>query len=124
VMSKIYSEQREKLREIDFVKAPENVHHNWFNFADLEDKVAFDYELAGDFMPNTYNVGVQDFQIYNNYKNEFGKRNPHKSFGYLRAKPFSEKVHEFLGQNKISRFFNQFFRGKSEPENESGVNVI
>lgn len=120
VMSRIYSEQRKRLEKVDFVRTPENVRRQWLNFADLEDKVAIDYELAGDFMPNSCNVGVKDIQIYNNYIHN-GKRNPHKAYGYLRSTALARQIHAFLGESALRSFFNEIFLRITEPESLKSV---
>jgi hypothetical protein len=74
---------------------PPTVVKNWFNFSDIEDKVAIDYQLGDDFSENNFNVKPIDFEVYNDYTIN-GERNPHKSYGYLRTPKFSEKINEFL----------------------------
>jgi len=99
IISKIVSEQSKKMKQTTEVKTPENIVHHWYNFSDLEDKVAIDYSLAGDFKTNSRNVGVTDKIIDNNYEID-GHRNPHKSYGYLRAPEFAEIIHTFLTAGK------------------------
>jgi len=100
---------------ISKLTVPENINSNWFNFSDLEDKVAINYDLADDYAPSLSGIRITDFEIYNNYEIN-NERNPHKAFGYLRTPQLSEKIDEFLmeGKNKINiwltRKLNSFFK--------------
>ncbi len=81
------------------LQTPEAITRNWFNFSDLEDRVAFDYDLSDDFIPNSHGVASINREVYNDYfLND--ERNPHKSYGYLRAAPVSESIAEFLEQDR------------------------
>ncbi len=75
-------------------KTPQRVMQ-WINMADKEDKIAIKSNLSEYYAPN--NIGVSPINIFitNNYQLG-GQRNPHKSYGYLRAKQFSEILYEFL----------------------------
>lgn len=77
------------------VPTPENITGHWFNFSDLNDKIAINYNLADDFSANSKRVKPIDFQVINDYIKD-GVRNPHKGYGYLRTKELAEKVFEFL----------------------------
>ncbi|UCE07731.1 MAG: hypothetical protein JSW07_06785, partial [bacterium] len=101
IMSKIASEQRQVLIIKAKLATPENVHRNWFNFSDLKDKVAMNYNLNDDYDENSNHVRAIDKIVYNNYEYN-GKRNPHKIYGYLRTPELAEVIHEFLncGRNK------------------------
>ncbi len=82
---------------------PQTIKRAWYNFADLNDKVALDFDLADDFIDEKGRIKVEDFQIYNDYEyNE--KRNPHKAFGYLRTRKIAEVIHNFLMQNTLKYF--------------------
>ena len=59
------------------------------------DKVAFDYNLADDFTANSHGVKPFDHLVVNDYVKD-DEANPHKSYGYLRAKEFSLLLSEFL----------------------------
>lgn len=99
IMSKIASEQRKKLVQSIRLKTPENVRRSWYNFSDLNDKVAFNYSLADDYDQNSNQVHVIDKIVTNDYEiNEH--RNPHKIYGYLRTPEFSEVIQEFLDRGK------------------------
>jgi hypothetical protein len=115
IISKIASEQRK--RNINNVRltTPERITKNWFNFSDILDKIAFNYALSNDFLPNQSGIKPIDYLVTNNYVlNDI--RNPHKSFGYLRTPEFSKILNDFilsekinLGQKvvrKVTRFIN------------------
>lgn len=91
VLSKIAAEQRLRSDDDLIMNSPDSIKENWYNFSDLLDMVSFNFELNDDFSENKYGVTVQDFIISNDYEVN-GDRNPHKSFGYLRAKEFSETL--------------------------------
>lgn len=77
------------------LSGPENVTHHWYNFSDLEDPVATNFDLADDYAANTRGIGPEDIQIRNNY--EFnGHRDPHTIYGYLRAPEVMRVVRGFL----------------------------
>ena len=69
--------------------------NKWINFYDLEDKVAINYNLADDFMPNSKNLAIEDIEVNNDYEYE-GESNPHKLYGYLRTPEVSRAIMEFL----------------------------
>lgn len=95
VIGKIAEELKTYNPNIAKLRTPKNVKGNWFNFSDIEDSVAMNYNLADDYEINSSGVKVQDNIINNNYviNNE---RNPHKSYGYLRAPEFSNILIDFL----------------------------
>ena len=99
VVSKIISEQKNLLHRGNSIKTPENVSRNWYNFSDLEDKVAIDYSLAGDYQMNSRKIQVIDKAVYNNYEIN-GHRNPHKAYGYLRTPELAEIITRFLNRDK------------------------
>jgi hypothetical protein len=92
VLSKIHSENQR-------LQTPQGVKTAWVNLADLGDRVALDYKLADEYGKNARGIGVEDRLVYNNYECG-GKRNPHKSYGYLRAPETSDIIHEFLSREK------------------------
>lgn len=128
IMSKIASEQKNRLIKKAKLGAPENILRNWFNFSDLKDKVALNYNLNNDYYENSNGIQVIDQIIYNNYEYN-GRRNPHKVYGYLRAPEFAEVVYHFLnhGRNEkfirlvdklncwLARLLTTKIRGKNEP---------
>ena len=89
---------------------PEAVKSHWFNLSDLEDRIAVNYDLADDYSENSQNIRVQDKEVYNDYINN-EKRNPHKSYGYLRTPEMARIVHQFLmkDRNRLELWFsNQY----------------
>ena len=106
IISKISAEQQKASKRI---RIPEGVIKNWYNFSDLEDKVAFNYNLADDYAENSKHVKVTDKIVNNNYEIR-GERNPHKSYGYLRTPEITEVIASFLGKKttKHSSFIRRF----------------
>ena len=113
ITGKIMKEQESHSK----VAVPNNIKKAWYNFSDLEDKVAINYDLADDYVANDLGINIIDFEVYNNYEVN-GVRNPHKAYGYLRTPALAEKIDEFLmsGRNKINtwiiRTFNNIISGK------------
>jgi len=66
------------------LQTPEGLTRYWYNFTDLSDNTAFNYNLGDDFGQDSNHVRAQDTIVYNDSQND-GHRNPHKSFGYLRT---------------------------------------
>jgi len=109
VISRIAKEQKKRK-----VKTPDSVTRNWINLSDLGDKVAMNYNLADDYWNNKRKIKVIDKTVFNNYEAN-GKRNPHKSYGYLRTPEIAETIHKFLNQeearrkNKLVQIIKKFF---------------
>jgi len=66
----------------------------WINMADKEDKIAIKSNLSEYYAPNSSGVSPTNIFITNNYEVN-NLRNPHKSYGYLRAQQFSEILYGF-----------------------------
>ena len=81
---------------------PDAVTHQWYNLADTEDKVAFDYTLADDYAPNQDQVAPIDIQVTNDYSFA-GRRNPHKDFGYLRTPELARLCFDFISHGLSER---------------------
>ncbi|BAX79591.1 PGAP1-like alpha/beta domain-containing protein [Labilibaculum antarcticum] len=115
VVSKIAAEQRRKLNGQSFMITPSGVKNNWYNFSDILDKVALNYELADDFSENEFGVKPVDFLVVNNYEIN-GIPNPHKSYGYLRTAEFAKILNEFniserlTFQEKMTRRTDKYFK--------------
>ena len=92
IISKALSEQNHKRKK---PPTPDNVLKRWINLSDLEDKVALNYNLGDDYRANKKDVKPVDMQVVNDYEIN-GKRNPHKSYGYLRVPEMAETIHHFL----------------------------
>ena len=80
------------------VRTPTIVTKRWVNYADRDDLVAIDKRLRDDYRPNDRGVRVEDDLVLNDYVNPDGKRNAHKSYGYLRTPELSEHIRHFIGQ--------------------------
>ena len=81
---------------------PENISNCWYNLSDLHDRVAINYNLADDYAPSSRGIGIKDIQVTNTYEIN-GKKNPHKSYGYLRTPEMADLLYGFLCQGR-SRF--------------------
>ena len=103
VIEKIAVEQKIDLKKEKSLKTPENIKRSWYNFSDLHDKVAFNYNLGDDYQANGSRITPVDTVVYNDYEID-GERNSHKSFGYLRTPELSRVVFDFLTRDE-SRFF-------------------
>jgi hypothetical protein len=100
VVGRIFAAQKKADQNITVPRAPENILNNWFNLSDLEDNVALDHTLADDYEANTAGVRAQDIEVYNDY--EFnGQKNPHKSYGYLRAVELADIIDKFLAKEEM-----------------------
>lgn len=112
ILSKIAEEKKLEDQSVIKLKSPPNISKSWFNFADIQDNVALNYNLADDFESNDHGVQVIDTIVVNDYviKEE---RNPHKSYGYLRAPEFSNILADFLERdtNKFSLWLRKKFYG-------------
>ena len=74
------------------LRTPTIVSKAWHNFADRGDPVAFDSHLSDDFDVNDQGLKVVDDLVSNDYIGLSGKRNRHKSYGYLRTPERSELI--------------------------------
>jgi len=102
IISRIVQEQKLKVKgtKKDLpVRTPEGIIKAWFNFSDLEDKVAINYNLADDYAANSKHVKVMDTVVSNDYQIR-KERNPHKSYGYLRTPEVTKAVSSFLNNSK------------------------
>ncbi len=75
--------------------APENVQHHWFNFSDLDDNVALNWNLKDDFLPKSRGVRPKDITVTNKFEWQ-EEPNPHKSFGYLQTVEMAKHIYKFL----------------------------
>ncbi len=95
VIGKIANEQKQEFGKKYTIATPRAIRKNWFNFADILDKVAFNYRLSDDFSENSSGIKPIDFLVVNDYEVN-STRNPHKSFGYLRTQEFSNVLNDFI----------------------------
>lgn len=99
VISKIASEYNNMPKGHKHMATPPGITKNWFNLADIRDKVALNYKLNDDFSSNEMGIIPIDFLVVNDYM--VGKEsNPHKSFGYLRTPEISTILGEFINQKR------------------------
>ncbi|MGR8950456.1 MAG: esterase/lipase family protein [Gammaproteobacteria bacterium] len=116
VQAKIKTERNyhhdEKRSVKDDVRTPSIVSRSWINFADKKDPVSLDVQLADDYGPNRAGVRAVDDLVANDYQrpivrvtadgqldishNPNGRKNYHKSYGYLRAPEVSAHIRRFL----------------------------
>jgi hypothetical protein len=101
VVSKIAAEQKKKIEGKNIMSTPPGVTRNWFNFADVMDHVAINFELSDDFTENEMGIFPIDFLVNNNYEIN-GEINHHKSFGYLRTPEFSKILNDFIVDRKLN----------------------
>ncbi|MBU1095185.1 MAG: lipase family protein [Bacteroidetes bacterium] len=115
IKSKIAVEQKIKPNKNQKLISPPGIKNNWFNFSDLEDKVAMNYNLSDDYYENSHGVKPIDKIVYNNYQIE-NEHNPHKSYGYLRTPEFAAALYDFLTKGKsqfmiyLLNTFNYLFK--------------
>jgi hypothetical protein len=88
-------------------RAPEGVRGVWLNFADLQDQVAWSYELARDYGPSSRGVQPQDVVVWNTYR-ENGKRDPHNIFGYTRTPRLASALADLLAQQRRPGWVERF----------------
>lgn len=100
---------------------PETIRAGWTNFSDLRDKVALNYNLADDILPNSRGIVPRDVEVENDYTSPQGP-NPHKAYGYLRTAELAALVREFLAADpgifrrmgrRVRAFFRRFFCRKN-----------
>jgi len=97
IIKKIFTEQHKDLKNEKLLATPENIRQSWFNFSDLNDRVALDYKLCNDFKQNFHGISPKDTIVQNDYENK-GKKDHHKSFGYLRTPEVAEVIRSFLAE--------------------------
>jgi len=100
IIGKIAEDENFKLSGNQKLKAPPGIVNHWYNFADADDKIAFDKTLNDDYATNDRGIQAIDFLVENNFVSN-GERNPHKSFGYLRNPDFAEILVNFIRKSGI-----------------------
>ena len=96
IKSRIVAERKGESSPKDALKTPENIRSNWYNLADMRDKIAINYTLQDDFNENALRISPVDKLVTNDYV-VGGQKNPHKSYGYLRTLEMAEIISNFLG---------------------------
>jgi hypothetical protein len=99
IRKKIFEERGMTFDSKTRAPAPESIARKWYNIADLNDRVAFNYSLADDFSPNSHGVGPEDSVIKNDYAYK-GKKDYHSAFGYLRSPQAADVIYEFVRGEK------------------------
>lgn len=107
VLSKIANELKLKNHKTGRLSAPVSIKNYWYNFSDLEDRIAINYKLNDDFLESSNGLKVIDFVVSNNY---VSKRihNPHKSYGYLRTPEFAKVTYRFLTKKQLFFLFRMW----------------
>ncbi len=109
IQGKIAAEWNAKKLVPAKLKTPPGVKKYWYNFADLQDKVALIYNLSNNYEANWRNIKPLNFVVNNDYHSE-KDFNPHKSFGYLRTSEFSSILSGFCtGQGFVIKMLHLFF---------------
>jgi pimeloyl-ACP methyl ester carboxylesterase len=93
-------------------KTPECITKNWFNFADMNDKLAVNYKFEDMFEANKNGVIPKSAIVKNDYQSR-GISNAHKSFGYLRTRQVAAIVDRFLSAPhvKFGKWIGDKFKG-------------
>ncbi|MCP4665663.1 MAG: hypothetical protein GY849_04775 [Deltaproteobacteria bacterium] len=99
VMIKILTEQDIDYKKELKVRTPDSVVESWYNFSDLEDKVALDIKLRDNYQENSNHVRPIDAIVTNDYEYK-GHKNPHKAYGYLRTPQLAEVVRAFMDHGR------------------------
>ncbi|MDP8207093.1 MAG: glycerol-3-phosphate dehydrogenase/oxidase [Candidatus Electryonea clarkiae] len=121
VIGRMGSERSDKHTAGKVLQIPDNIKKSWYNLADLEDNVAFDFRLSDDYSGNSFGVKPIDMPVANDYEYR-RNRNPHKVYGYLRTKELVELVSVFVRTRKKSwlqkttRNLRNFFTGRKTPD--------
>ncbi len=96
VVSKIASQYKKNRSGKKEMITPPGIYGNWLNFSDILDKITLNYKLSRNYKFNKYAIKPRDFGVANDYFSEAGEHNPHKSYGYLRTKEFTNMLNVFL----------------------------
>ncbi len=99
------------------IKSPACILNNWFNHADIMDKVAINHNLADLYSVNDSGVKPIDSIVFNDYQVN-AQANPHKSFGYLRTLEFSSVLRDFIIYNK-----DEIKTTKKDETNDASNNI-
>ena len=103
IISRYVQERRVADPDFKAVTTPPSVARRWYNLSDLEDRVAFNYDLGDDYGPNARGISADDKIVYNDYEVD-GVPNHHKVYGYLRTKEMAEILCDFLTENRNPRW--------------------
>ncbi|HSR88591.1 MAG TPA: hypothetical protein VLL07_06515, partial [Pontiella sp.] len=81
--------------ELSKPEAPHCITKHWYNLSDRRDTIALDHTLRDDYRSNRNGIKAIDLLLRNDYRYN-GEANPHKSFGYLRARETAGIIDAFL----------------------------
>jgi hypothetical protein len=97
--------QERRLTDSDYldVTTPPGVLRHWYNLSDLEDRVAFNYDLSDDYAANLRGVAAEDKIVNNDYEVD-GDSNHHKVYGYLRTTELAAILNDFLTEGRSPRW--------------------
>jgi hypothetical protein len=95
IKGKMMAEKRAVDPNVKEIITPDSIRNRWINLADIEDKVALDYDLSDDYLPNKFGVKPA-YQIVVNDYYQRNKRNPHKAYGYLRTPQLAAVLNDFI----------------------------
>jgi hypothetical protein len=90
-----FEAQKAFLPQLKKPEAPNCITTHWYNLSDRRDTIALDHTLRDDYGSNQQGVKAIDLLLRNDYKIN-GETNPHKSFGYLRARETAGMIDVFL----------------------------
>ena len=90
-----FEAQKALFPELKKPEAPQCITSHWYNLSDRRDTIALDHTLRDDYGSNSNGVKAIDLMLRNDYKIS-GEANPHKSFGYLRARGTAGIIDAFL----------------------------
>ncbi len=109
VYKEILEELNLKIDEDTKAPTPNNIFYRWYNFADVKDPIAINYDLKDNFIPNIFDVFPTDICVDNDYEYN-GKENHHKAYGYLRAYETVFAIEDFLNgdQSLFDRWHKKF----------------
>ena len=90
-----FEAQKALLPQLKKPEAPNCITTHWYNLSDRRDSIALDHTLRDDYGSNRNGVKAIDLLVKNDYRVN-GESNPHKSFGYLRARETAGLIDVFL----------------------------
>lgn len=115
IKKKIFEESGTEQSSELKIPTPENIIKRWYNLSDLDDRIAVNYDLSDDLSANSKGIRPEDIIVKNMYEYR-GKKNAHKSYGYLRTPEMSEKIYDFIkeGSPGVICKLKNIFRKKGD----------
>ncbi len=96
IVSKIAAQYKKKEKGKKDMITPPGVYGKWHNFYDVLDRISLNHKLCARYRANSHGVKPADYEVINDYHNQEGVHNPHKSYGYLRCREFTTALNDFL----------------------------